>query len=263
MNYYQHHIGDFDKATRHLTRIERSVYRDLIELYYDTEQPLTLDRAALCRKILARSNEEVTAVEQTLNEFFTETATGWYHERCETEIDRYRSSTSQKAQAGKASALKRSAKKQQALNEPATDVERVLNERATNQEPLTINQEPVVTPLPPDGGETVDAKFESFWMAYPKKVGKGATRKAWDRVKQPAASLDLILKALSWQVASGQWAKNGGQFIPNPATYLNQQRWLDERPSAVVKNLTAVGQKSADSASRWLESEGFQLEKTA
>lgn len=89
MKYYQHHIGDFDKNTRHLSRIERSIYRDLIELYYDTERPLTLDRAVLCRKILARSNEEATAVEQTLNEFFTETPTGWYHGRCESEIERY------------------------------------------------------------------------------------------------------------------------------------------------------------------------------
>ena len=54
MKHYPHHIGDFDKATRHLTRIERSVYRDLIDLYYDTEQRLTLDVAALCRRIIAR-----------------------------------------------------------------------------------------------------------------------------------------------------------------------------------------------------------------
>ena len=29
MNFYQHHIGDFNNATRHLTRLERSIYRDL------------------------------------------------------------------------------------------------------------------------------------------------------------------------------------------------------------------------------------------
>jgi len=48
MNYYPHHIGDFNSATRHLTRIERSVYRDLIELYYDTEAPLSRDVDKLC-----------------------------------------------------------------------------------------------------------------------------------------------------------------------------------------------------------------------
>ncbi|MCY3212700.1 DUF1376 domain-containing protein, partial [Acinetobacter baumannii] len=27
MNYYQHHIGDFNNATRHLSLIERAIYR--------------------------------------------------------------------------------------------------------------------------------------------------------------------------------------------------------------------------------------------
>lgn len=89
MNFYPHHIGDFNNATRHLTRIERSIYRDMIELYYDTEEPLTLDHAALCRKLLARSNEEATGVEQVLNEFFTKTLKGWHHDRCEDEIARW------------------------------------------------------------------------------------------------------------------------------------------------------------------------------
>jgi len=143
MNYYPHHIGDFDRATRHLTRIERSVYRDLIELYYDTEQPLTLDMSALCRKIIARSNEEATAVKQTLNEFFNKTDDGWYHARCEEEIEKYHANSTQKSAAGKASAAKRALKKQQAINGRstgvATDVEQPSNGIATNQEPVTNN----------------------------------------------------------------------------------------------------------------------------
>ena len=143
MNYYAHHIGDFDRATRHLTRLERSVYRDLIDVYYDTEQRLTRDQPALCRKVIARTNEEVTAVEQTLNEFFTKTSTGWYHARCEDQLESYRNSSNQKSLAGKASAAKRALKHKQALNELAPGVEQTLNGTPTNQEPVTKNQEPV------------------------------------------------------------------------------------------------------------------------
>ena len=142
MNFYPHHIGDFDKATRHLTRLERSIYRDLLDLYYDTEKELPLDSNWICRKVIARSNEESTAVEQVLNEFFTETPTGWYHERCEEEISKYHANNSQKSQAGKASAASKALKKQQALNGNSTAVERVSNGTSTNQEPLTKNQEP-------------------------------------------------------------------------------------------------------------------------
>lgn len=140
MKHYPHHIGDFDRATRHLTRLERSVYRDLIDLYYDTEQRLTLDMAALCRRIIARSNEEATAVEQVLNEFFTETPTGWYHERCEAEIEAYRANNSQRALAGKASAEAKRLKKQQAINGESTGVDVPLNSVATNGNGAPTNQ---------------------------------------------------------------------------------------------------------------------------
>jgi len=143
MNYYKHHIGDFDKATRHLTRIERSIYSDLIDLYYDTEKQLPHDLQWICRRVLAHSNEESTAVEQVLNEFFIKTPNGWYHDRCEAEIDEFRTSTTQKSTAGKASAEKRRLKREQALNGNSTDVERTCNGTPTNQEPLTINHEPI------------------------------------------------------------------------------------------------------------------------
>lgn len=141
MHYYQHNIGDFDKATRHLTRIERSVYRDLIELYYDTEFQLNSDITYLCRKILATSEQESTAVEQVLNEFFTLTPDGWYHDRCEDEIEKYKSSKSQKAEAGRRSAAARQEKRQRALNGRSTDEQRHSNDTPTNHKPITNNQE--------------------------------------------------------------------------------------------------------------------------
>ena len=37
-----------------------------------------------------------------------------------------------------------------------------------------------------------------------------------------------MLSAIDTQKKSDQWKKDGGQFIPNPATWLNQRRWEDE-----------------------------------
>lgn len=117
MKYYPHHIGDFDHATRHLSRIERSIYRDMIDVYYDTEKPLPLDTSYLKRKIMATSEEESLAVEQVLQEFFVETPTGWFNSRCDHEIVAYHKNSSQKSIAGKASAAARAARKQQAIDE--------------------------------------------------------------------------------------------------------------------------------------------------
>ncbi|WP_287372451.1 YdaU family protein [Prosthecochloris sp.] len=144
MKYYKHHIGDFDQSTRHLTRIERSIYRDLIELYYDTEKPLPLDLNYLCRKIIARSDEERTSVQQVLNEFFTKVPDGWYHDRCEEEIETYHNNQSKRSEAGKASAEARKQRKEKALNKRSTSVEQASNKRATNHKPLTTNHKPII-----------------------------------------------------------------------------------------------------------------------
>ena len=76
------------------------------------------------------------------------------------------------------------------------------------------------------------AAFGEFWKLYPKRVGRGAAEKAWKKLSSPKTTLELIRAALEWQVKTEQWQKDNGQFIPMPATYLNQQRWLDERPPA-------------------------------
>lgn len=69
--------------------------------------------------------------------------------------------------------------------------------------------------------------FEKFWNAYPRKVGKGAAEKAFKKYKPDDDLLATMLSALSVQKRSEQWAKDGGQFIPYPATWLNQRRWED------------------------------------
>lgn len=68
--------------------------------------------------------------------------------------------------------------------------------------------------------------FDVFWNAYPKKVGKGAAETSWARAKING-EFDSVLAALELQKQSDQWRKDGGQFIPNPATWINQKRWED------------------------------------
>jgi len=230
MKHYPHHIGDFDRATRHLTRIERSIYRDLLDLYYDTEQSLTLDRETLCRRILARTNEESTAVEQVLKEFFTETPTGWYHVRCEAEIEAYRSNTSQKAMAGKASAEAKRLKKLQALNGNSTSVEHTLksvatngNGTSTNHQPSTINQEPITNNHKPKREiATVVATpvgvSDSVWQDFVKhrKAKKApVTQTVIDGIQREATKAGWMLESAlaecvirGWQSFKADWVKD-------------------------------------------------------
>lgn len=70
--------------------------------------------------------------------------------------------------------------------------------------------------------------FEQFWKIYPKKKSKGDAEKAWRSLKPDEALVDRILMAVEIQKTSADWVKDGGQFIPYPATWLRARKWEDE-----------------------------------
>lgn len=77
-----------------------------------------------------------------------------------------------------------------------------------------------------------DARFDMFWANYPKKVGKVAAQKAFDKIRPSSELFSQMLTAIKQQRASPQWTRDNGQYIPNPATWLNQGRWDDEPAAA-------------------------------
>ena len=66
--------------------------------------------------------------------------------------------------------------------------------------------------------------FELFWAAYPKKVGKRESQIKWKQLKP---DIEQCVRAIEHQKKTEQWRKDGGQFIPHPATWLHQGRWDD------------------------------------
>lgn len=91
-----------------------------------------------------------------------------------------------------------------------------------------------LTPASPVG-------FAEFWETYPKKIGKGAAEKAFQKYKIGGKLLPNVLKAIERARGSEQWRKDGGQYIPNPATWLNQRRWEDDAGSGLFSDSTFAG----------------------
>lgn len=135
MHYYQHHIGDFIKATARLSDSQCMAYLRLIWMYYDSEKPLKADARVLAFQVGTPEQD----VELILQSFFSLQEDGWHQTRCDQEIADYRAYLDKKSNAGRASAERRK-------NNSATAVEQVLNGSATveqpNQQPLTTNQQP-------------------------------------------------------------------------------------------------------------------------
>ena len=97
--------------------------------------------------------------------------------------------------------------------------------------------------------------FDTFWVAYPRRVGKGAARKQWSKIKPDGLMLGQMLTALDEQKATECWKKDNGMYIPHPSTWLSQERWLDEtqRKKEVPKVVTEEMRKKAEENEQKLE----------
>ena len=239
MNFYAFHLGDYASATRHLTWLEDAAYRRLIDVYYTREEPLPSDLRQVYRLVVASTDEQRQAVDTVLGEFFNLTDIGYQHERCDAEIA---DATNKKNKASQSAQKRWSNAKNQddALptqserNADASDDQCERNANAS-KDPCEGNA-PNPNPNPNKTLTTTRAAspsgFADFWEAYPKKVGKGAAETSWKKLKPKLAD---VLTAIESQSASDQWRKDGGQFIPNPATWLNQRRWEDGATATTAK----------------------------
>jgi len=84
MNFYKRHIGDYIKKAGHLSLLEHGIYSRLMDVYYTREAGIPQDKAA--RLISARSKDELQALANVLDEFFTLVDGTWTQNRCEEEI---------------------------------------------------------------------------------------------------------------------------------------------------------------------------------
>lgn len=82
-------------------------------------------------------------------------------------------------------------------------------------------------PPPKAAGES-ESDFARFWAAYPRKKSKGDAEKAWKKIRPGKELLGLILAAVDAQKRSLDWTKDGGRYIPYPASWLNSKGWEDE-----------------------------------
>lgn len=212
MHYFQFHIGDYKSHTHHLSVIEDIAYRRLLDHYYLHESPLK--QRDIARQIGMRDYEQ--EVLSVLDEFFVSSDVGFVNPRADEEISKYR----QMVDGGKRGAAKRWSSPGDA---PPIPLPNAIPIATMNHEPLTNNHSIAQS--------AKDERFEAFWKAYPKKVGKDAAKKSFKVRKVDDSLLTEMMSALSKQKNSEQWQKNGGQFIPLPTTWLNQGRWKDEESS--------------------------------
>jgi hypothetical protein len=92
------------------------------------------------------------------------------------------------------------------------------------------------------------AEFENFWSVYPRKINRAVALKAFEKAIRKTEA-DLIITAVR-----GYKFADDEQFIPHPATWLNQERWIDGTPTSVRPQVTEAEQAAfLEEHQKWLK----------
>lgn len=240
MHYYKRNLGDYAKKTGRLTMLQHGAYTLLIDSCYDREKFPTLEQAI--EWTWASTEAEVEAVKFVLSRFFKLDKDGQYvQERILAELLDYHA----KADKNKQIALDRETKRR----EKSTNRAPVVNEAPPNQEPITINQEPI-TKKDKKGAsaeivfpEGLDQQAWSQWIEYRKAAGKALKPVSW-----PTAMQALVKHGPNQMAVVNQSIANGwqGLFAIKPVAStivhpdgrpLNKQEALEASNRAVVERL--------------------------
>ena len=189
--------------TGHLEPLEDLAYRRMMDLYYTREGELPSNTSEVAKLIRMRSNLET--VEAVLDEFFEQTATGWFHKRCDYEVCEAQS----KRMKAQSSAAQR------------WENERKANAMRTHTEGNAPNPNPNPNPSKSKPLGDYPPEFEEAWDAYPQRPGasKKDAFRAWGaRVKAgvaPGIILEGVLRYSAYCAAIG----TEPQFVKQPTTF--------------------------------------------
>lgn len=82
----------------------------------------------------------------------------------------------------------------------------------------------------------IPGRFAMFWSKYPKKVAKADALKAFTKLIKTQPDVDkfmsILMASLEWWKRQASWVKDGGKFVPHPATWLNRGNWEDSKENA-------------------------------
>lgn len=131
MHYYQFNIKSYKSDTYHLTNDEDLAYRRLLDIYYDTEQPIPNDIPRVSRRLKLGSE----IVETVLKEFFTLDEGVWRNKHCEAVLLEYRDFLKKQKENG----IKGGRPKKNPEKPTGFEMETQNN---PNNKPLTTNHKP-------------------------------------------------------------------------------------------------------------------------
>lgn len=224
MHYYQFNIADYRKDTSHLSRLEHSIYRDLIDWYYLDESPIPKETQSVTRRLRLGTQEETTALSNVLNDFFYLSELGWNHKRIDMEIADYHSKCDKNKENGKKGGRPKSSV------EPEKTQSVILanpneSESNPNHKPITNNHKPVIKEskkeilsliqtMFPD----VDSQVVSDFEKHRRNKKAAITKTAMNGIRREAKKAGITLEAALIECCERGWTGFKADWYNNKAS---------------------------------------------
>lgn len=244
MNYYNFHIGDYRRDTTHLSMLEHGAYRQLLDMYYLNETPIPTETQVVIRRLSARTQDEVNAVEIVLKEFFIETPDGYVHKRCDADIAQYQAKADVNKVNGK---LGGRPKKTQVVIDGLI-IETKSEPKITltnNQEPLTNNHIKNIAPIALLMAMGISKELATDWLKVRKEKKAAPTQTAFNAIKKHAedngytfAQAIQISCERNWASFKVSWLQETltrEQSITSAANSVFKDKYIREQTQSIVE----------------------------
>jgi uncharacterized protein YdaU (DUF1376 family) len=205
MHYYQFHIGDYISHTFHLTAEEDLAYRRLLDMYYDTEQPIPNNIPLVSRRLRMGSD----VVQSVLDEFFTLSDDGYKNYRADLEIREYQAFIDKQRNNGKLGGRPKKTQRKPTANPNES-------QKKPNQQPLTTNHKPIDIVTCPDG---LNVSVWQDWLKIRKSKKAPLTATAWtlfvNECKKAGWTIEDAIKECclrNWASFKADWMKEKQQY---------------------------------------------------
>ena len=214
--------GDYFAETAHLSCEQHGAYLQLLGRMWQAGGSLPMDSRALAR-MTGCTTSRWAKISGEILPYFLVVDGRLTHKRVVAELKIAQEIALKRAEAGSRGGRAKS------LKDKKSDVANAI------AEPLAELQHPLPVPVHTEDKSSVcDAHamkdgFEKWWSIYPSAVAKPKARKAYETacaLVDDGCPHERLLSGLKRSLSSPRW-KDPSYTIPNPARWLEEERWND------------------------------------
>ena len=155
-----------------------------------------------------------------------------------------------KAASGKQGGSKTKANRKQTETEKEVEIEK------EKEVEIEIENECYISSSATAEEDNTAAAFDRFWDLYPNQIAREDARKTFFSICSSLDDTQRILSGLERWKRSLEWEKDNGKYIPRPANWLKDRRWMEHPKETIPKGASGqLGKAELEAISKMLEKE--------